>query len=137
MSLKAKRSFQNGRSAVRAEIDRVPRPRAIKRDGKVYLRSRNDNDFNKRYPGIVKAHAPMPDDTVIDGEVVALDEAGRPSFNSLQNHGSAGARLHFFIFDLLVLGGHDVMNEPLTRRRELIEKRVLPKLGSQSGTRRS
>src|SRR5450755_647700 len=69
----------------------------------------------------------MPDETVIDGEVVALDEEGRPSFNTLQNY-SAGAPLHFFIFDLLVLKGKDVMAEPLVRRRELIEKRILPTL---------
>src|SRR5579863_3654636 len=100
---------------------------AIKSGGKVQLRSRNDNDFNSRYPGIVKALASMPDETVIDGEVVALDQDGRPSFNALQNHGSAGV-LHFFIFDLLMLQGHDVMAEPLVKRRELIEKHVLPKL---------
>ena len=47
---------------------------AMKSEGKVHLRSRNDNDFNVRYPGIVKALAPMPDETVIDGEVVALDK---------------------------------------------------------------
>ena len=46
---------------------------AIKSDGKVHLRSRNDNDFSLRCPGIVKALASMPDETVIDGEVVALD----------------------------------------------------------------
>ena len=101
---------------------------AIKSGGKVQLRSRNDNDFNLRYPGIVKALAPMPDETVIDGEVVALDEHGRPSFNTLQNHGSAGVPLHFFIFDLLMLDGRDVMAEPLVKRRELIEKHVLPNL---------
>ena len=56
---------------------------AIKSGGKVHLRSRNDNDFSLRYPGIVKALALMPDETVLDGEVVAL-ENGRPSFNSLQ-----------------------------------------------------
>jgi len=100
---------------------------AVKSGGKVQLRSRNDNDFNARYPGLVKALASMPDETVIDGEVVALDEEGKPSFNSLQNYGAAAA-LHFFIFDLLILRGRDVMNEPLVRRRELIEKHVLPKL---------
>src|SRR5271169_4729228 len=101
---------------------------AIKTGGKVHLRSRNDNDFNIRYPGVVKALATMPDDTVIDGEVVALDADGRPSFNTLQNYGSSGVQLHFFIFDVLVLKGKDVMGEPLVKRRELIEKHVLPKL---------
>jgi DNA ligase D-like protein (predicted ligase) len=101
---------------------------AIKTAGKVHLRSRNDNDFNARYPGIVTALSAMPDETVLDGEVVALDAEGRPSFNTLQNYGSAGAPLHFFIFDLLVLKGKEVMGKPLTKRRALIEKHVLPKL---------
>src|SRR5580658_7240917 len=101
---------------------------AIKSGGEVQLRSRNDNDFNSRYPGIVKALASMPDETVIDGEVVALDQDGKPSFNALQNHGSAGVPVHFFIFDLLMLDGRDVMAEPLVKRRELIEEHVLPKL---------
>src|SRR6202163_510364 len=57
-----------------------------------------------------------------------LDEDGRPSFNTLQNYGSTGAPLHFFIFDLLMLDGRDVTAEPLVKRRELIEKHVLPKL---------
>jgi DNA ligase D-like protein (predicted ligase) len=101
---------------------------AIKTSGKVQLRSRNDNDFNGRYPGLVKALALMPDETVIDGEVVALDAEGRPSFNTLQNHGSTGANLHFFIFDVLVLKGKDVMGQPLTKRRELVEEHILPDL---------
>jgi len=100
---------------------------AIKSGGKVQLRSRNNNVFDSRYPGIVEALAAMPDETVIDGEVVALDEDGRPSFNTLQNY-SAGAPLHFFIFDVLILKGKDVMGEPLVKRRELIEKHVLPEL---------
>jgi len=101
---------------------------AMKSGGKVQLRSRNDNDFNGRYPGIVKALAPMPDETMIDGEVVALDRDGKPSFNTLQNYGSTGAPLHFYIFDLLILKGRDVMGEPLAKRRELLEEHVLPKL---------
>jgi len=101
---------------------------AIKSGGKVRLRSRNDNDFNARYPGLVRALDPMPDETVVDGEVVALDEEGRPSFNTLQNYGSSGVPLHFFIFDLLMLRGGNVMAEPLVERRALIEKHVLPTL---------
>ena len=45
---------------------------AIKTGGKVRLVSRNDNDFSGRYPAILKALQKLPDDTVIDGEVVAL-----------------------------------------------------------------
>jgi bifunctional non-homologous end joining protein LigD len=100
---------------------------AIKTGGRVLLRSRNAKDFNARYPGLVQALGSMPDETVLDGEVVALDEQGRPSFSTLQNHGPR-MPLHFFIFDLLVLSGRDVMAEPLVKRRALIEKQVLPML---------
>jgi DNA ligase D-like protein (predicted ligase) len=98
----------------------------FKSGGRVHLQSRNDNDFSIRYAPIAEALARLPDETVVDGEVVALDEAGKPSFNALQNH--AGARLEFFVFDLLVLKGEDLRKEPLARRRELLEQRVLPKL---------
>jgi DNA ligase D-like protein (predicted ligase) len=102
---------------------------AIKTDGKVHLRSRNNKDFNNRYPAVAKAVAPLPDETVIDGEVVALDESGRPSFNILQNHGSSGAPIVYYVFDVLVLEGRDVMAEPLSARRELLRTEILPKLG--------
>jgi DNA ligase D-like protein (predicted ligase) len=101
---------------------------AFKRDGVVHLRSRNDNDFSARYPGVVKGLAKMPDDTVIDGEVIAFDDDGRPSFNALQNYGSAPAPVIYYVFDVMVLSGRDVMREPLEKRRELLEEKVLPKL---------
>jgi ATP-dependent DNA ligase len=44
---------------------------AIKSGGRVQLRSRNNTDFNVRYPGLVETLGSMPDDTVLDGEVVA------------------------------------------------------------------
>ena len=101
---------------------------AIKSSGKVHLRSRNDNDFSGRYSEITEALAPMPDETVLDGEVVALDESGKPSFSVLQNYGSAGVPLNFYIFDVLVLRGEDLTREPLTKRRELLEQHVLAAL---------
>jgi ATP-dependent DNA ligase len=48
----------------------------------------------------------------------------------LQNYGSAGAPLHFFIFDILILKGKDVMGESMMNRRELIEEHVLPELAN-------
>lgn len=101
---------------------------AIKTGGKVLLRSRNDNDFNFRYPSIVKTLQSMPDETVIDGEVAVLDGDGNPSFNLLQNYGSAGGSLHYFIFDVLILKGRDVMAETLVERRELLDRHVFPKM---------
>src|SRR5229473_13674 len=71
---------------------------AVKANGQVHLRSRTTKDFNTRYPAVAKALAPLPDETVIDGEVVALDASGRPSFNLLQNHGSAP--IIYYVFDV-------------------------------------
>ncbi len=76
---------------------------AIKTAGKVALRSRNDKDFTVRYPTIIKALSALPNETVVDGEVVAFDEDGRPSFNVLQNYGSSRIDICFYIFDLMVL----------------------------------
>jgi DNA ligase D-like protein (predicted ligase) len=101
---------------------------AFKTGGKLQLRSRNDNDFALRYPSIAKALAFLPDDTAVDGEIVALDAEGKPSFNTLQNYGSSKADLIFYVFDVMVLAGKDVMGEPLRQRRELLEKKVLTKL---------
>jgi bifunctional non-homologous end joining protein LigD len=103
------------------------RAEAIKTAGRVHLRSRNDKGFNAKYPAIVKALAGMPDETVIDGEIVALED-GRPSFTALQNYTSGTATLVYYVFDLLVLGGKEIMSEPLATRRELLRDRVLPNL---------
>src|SRR4026208_2112081 len=102
---------------------------AFKTGGQGPLRSCNDNDFSVRYPGVVKGLAKLPNETVIDGEVIALDDDGRPSFNILQNYGSSKAPVLYFVFDVMVLTGRDVMREPLEVRRELLEKKIRPRLG--------
>jgi DNA ligase D-like protein (predicted ligase) len=93
----------------------------------VRLWSRNGNDFTKRYATIARGLATLPAHTVIDGEVVALDGEGRPSFNALQN-ADPTAPLVYFVFDVLVLRGRNVMGEPFEKRRALLERHVLPAL---------
>src|SRR6188768_4592451 len=100
---------------------------AFKANGTLQLRSRNDNDFSLRYPGVMKGLAKLPNETVIDGEVIALDADGKPSFNVLQNH-AASAPVLYFVFDVMVLAGTDLRGETLETRRDLLDRRVLPKL---------
>jgi bifunctional non-homologous end joining protein LigD len=100
---------------------------ALKTGGLVHLRSRNDKDFDGKYPAIVKALADMPDETVLDGEVVAVDELGRPSFNALQNIVPGKTPVLYYAFDVMVLAGADLMRETLAARRQHL-RRVLAKL---------
>jgi bifunctional non-homologous end joining protein LigD len=101
---------------------------AFKSAGTVHLRSRNDNDFARRYPLVVQGLAALPDETVIDGELVAFDGEGRPSFNAMQNASGADTEIVYYVFDVMVLRGRDVMSEPFDARRQLLERHVAPKL---------
>ena len=65
---------------------------------------------------------------ILDGELVAFGNDGKPSFNALQNHGSSDAPLAFFVFDVLMLVGRDVRSETLEARGALLEAKVLTKL---------
>jgi bifunctional non-homologous end joining protein LigD len=94
--------------------------------GKLY--SRNKNLLNRRFPKIAEALKKLEPGTVIDGEIVALDEAGRPSFNILQNHLSTAERIHFYAFDLLACRGKSLLKAPLERRRELLKTVLTPLL---------
>jgi DNA ligase D-like protein (predicted ligase) len=101
---------------------------AFKTGGALHLRSRNNNNFSLRYPAVVKGLQKLPNDTVIDGEVIALGDDGRPSFNALQNGGSSSTPILFYVFDVMVLAGRDVKAETLEARRELLERMVVPTL---------
>jgi len=92
----------------------------IKSNGSVTLWSRRNNSFKRQYPLIVEALAELSEDTVVDGEVVALDASGFPNFNLLQNYRTEAARIHFFVFDLLVYRGRDLTRLPLVQRREIM-----------------
>jgi ATP-dependent DNA ligase len=92
------------------------------------LLCRNDKGFTSRYPSIAQALQNIPDETILDGELVAFDESGRPSFNRLQNYGSSNVPLSYYAFDLLILSGRDIRSEPLEKRRELLRTKILSPL---------
>jgi len=94
---------------------------AVKSNRKVNLFSRRRNLFNSQYPQLVGALAELPDGTVVDGEVVALDDLGRPNFNLLPQFRTGASRIHYFIFDLLVYKERDLTKLPLVERRELMK----------------
>jgi DNA ligase D-like protein (predicted ligase) len=93
---------------------------AIKSDGKLNLVSRRRNSFNSQYPLVLKALGDLPDETVIDGEVVALDESARPDFNLLQHFRSQASCIHYFVFDLLIYNNRDLTRLSFIERRHFL-----------------
>ena len=98
---------------------------AVKIDKKVSLLSRNKNELAGRFPEIVEAVKDLPvHECVIDGEVVALDEKGRSSFQLLQAREMEGREspVYFYAFDLLQLDGKSLMSLPLDARKNILEQ---------------
>ncbi|MGA9766566.1 MAG: non-homologous end-joining DNA ligase [Rhodomicrobium sp.] len=95
---------------------------AVKQKGETTLYSRRGNILNRKFPNIAAALEGLPDDTILDGEVVALDEQGRSDFNLLQNFRSAESKIHYYVFDILALKGRDVSTLPLAERRKILDK---------------
>ena len=92
----------------------------LKDHGQVQLRSRNDNNLTVTYPTIHAAALKLKAETaLLDGEIVALDPSGKPSFQALQ-HRSAHRNyaIVFYAFDLLHLDGVDLTKIPLEERRK-------------------
>lgn len=102
-------------------------------DGRMLLHARSGTDITARYPELTADGAPfLPvSDAVVDGEIVAFDAHGRPSFSLLQNrmHLTRAREIErevvrtpivFMLFDLLRLDGHDLTAMPLEQRRTLL-----------------
>lgn len=98
----------------------------MKTGGKVMLYSRRGKSFNSQFRDIANALSYLPDETVIDGEVVAIDENGRPNFNLLQNFRSAGTKIQYFAFDIVMHKGKDLTRLPLSHRREILASVIKP-----------
>jgi DNA ligase D-like protein (predicted ligase) len=97
---------------------------AVKRKGAVTLYSRRKNVLNQKFGYIAEALEDLPDETVLDGELVGLDEQGISSFNLLQNFKSAAAQIHYYVFDVLMWKGKSLLDRPLHERRDILAKIV-------------
>jgi bifunctional non-homologous end joining protein LigD len=94
---------------------------AVKSNGEVQLFSRNNLKLNARFPKVAKALEALPDGTVLDGEIVAIDERGRPVFNALQNYQRTRQPIFYYVFDVLELNGESLLHQPLRDRRARLE----------------
>ena len=100
---------------------------AVKKDGRVTLWSRNQKDLTHDYPRVEAAIGKLPTPSfVIDGEVVVLDAAGRPSFQALQRRSTRGVTLAYVAFDILALGNESLMRRPLEERRAELRSLLAP-----------
>src|SRR6267143_4211904 len=145
-------AYRKGRESIRGHVEALGAPRrevaarpqpfmmAARRGAEVELYGRSGQLITGRYPDLVRALLALPmEHFLIDGEIVALDESGRPSFQRLQPRmaltnpreiESAAARIPVegIFFDCLALGGHDLRRLPLTRRKECL-RLLVPPLG--------
>jgi bifunctional non-homologous end joining protein LigD len=102
-------------------------------DGEVFIQSRNLLDVTSQYPEVCEIGKALPDRSVVlDGEIVAPDEHGRPQFSRLQqrmhqtsssviNEGMKKFPVSYMAFDILSLDGERTMALPYTERRALLE----------------
>jgi bifunctional non-homologous end joining protein LigD len=107
-------------------------------DGKVRMLSRRGNRLEKQFAPVAEVlkQCVKADTAIIDGEVAALDENGKPSFQHLQNFTGFGTKpalkgvalppLNFFAFDLLYLNGYDLRKAALIDRRRLLASILMP-----------
>ena len=99
---------------------------AVKSGGKATVYSRRGTDLTRRFRYVAEALSSLPDQTVIDGEVVALDEQGKPNFNLLQNYRSAESHIMLYAFDVLVRRGENLTQQALSERRKILESILTP-----------
>jgi bifunctional non-homologous end joining protein LigD len=91
--------------------------------GEAELRTRRDQDYTERFSNVAKelVKALKTPDCVVDGEVCALDEEGRPSFSAMQQ-AKAGTPIVYYVFDLLEVDGEPIIELPLSERRARLRK---------------
>ena len=101
------------------------RAQAVKDGPAVTLASRNLKNITRQFPDVAAAAARVrASSAVLDGEIVALDADGHPSFQALHHADTAGLSIAFYAFDLLHLDGRDLTGKPLDQRRDALRRIV-------------
>jgi bifunctional non-homologous end joining protein LigD len=102
---------------------------AVKDGSTIRLISRNQKDLTRDYPGVGAAlRTVRQSKLVLDGEIVALDDEGRPSFQALQHRSTAGLAIVYYAFDVLSVGAESLLRQSLDARRTRLKLLIL---GSQ------
>ena len=100
---------------------------AYLKNGKAEISSRANLSFNNKFPSIVEALQQWKVKAVVDGEIVAINENGKPDFQALQSFAKKGGKadLHFYAFDLLWYDGKDYTQLPLIERKKILQS-IIP-----------
>ncbi|KAA9042193.1 DNA ligase D [Ginsengibacter hankyongi] len=99
---------------------------AEKNKNKILLYSRNGLSFLSTYPIVADQLLKINEDVVVDGEIVVINDKGKPDFQLLQHYAENQDRpIQYYIFDLLKLKGHDTTGLSLIERKELLQK-IIP-----------
>jgi DNA ligase D-like protein (predicted ligase) len=102
------------------------RGQAVHDENGIRLYSRNGKDFTRKFPRVTAAlKTALQPGTALDGELVAFDEMGRPSFAAIQDANSE-TNVVFFVFDILQSHGKDTKQLPLTERLALLQSAFMP-----------
>ncbi|WP_108460965.1 DNA ligase D [Devosia naphthalenivorans] len=89
----------------------------------VRVYTRNGHDWTKQFKVILEPLRTLTSGSVLlDGEIVAIDNAGRTNFSMLKSGIAAGIPLKFYAFDILEQDGEDLAPLPLSERKDLLEK---------------
>lgn len=91
--------------------------------GNVMLYSRNENLFNQEYPVVVNALKKIKEKVILDGEIVVLNEHGKPDFGKLHDYrANQQYQLVYYVFDILFRNNQDLCNLPLTERKKILRE---------------
>ena len=133
MALTADQPFSHQEWIFEPKLDGF-RVLAYLRGGKVTLQSRNGKSLTREFPAIVDELQALPEELVLDGEVVALNERGLPDFSLLQQQVAERSRISghdavpliYHPFDVVYVNGRDVRAAPLLDRKRLLSQVVVP-----------